>query len=344
MKILFYLEFLADENFCDTKFFESGEDSLSGIDTNAEVAEVKYEPSDNTVLGEIGRRRGFGTPCKVASEGGFIWIQLRYSEDEDGTEEDTWENSQNFQHPADQTSFRFNLGELNGLREGKDYRAQLRFEIRPGLASQWTPFQFKAPEAPKVKITNSDPMVLEVGKASSLRATIEAGVPEPTITWKKKDSDEVLSTENTLYFPDPTEAQQGVYYVEVKNLLGTDRQGILVDVKDTIADQLNDFDTMFEAKMSSRLNTELEKFSAMISDNSDLIKNIVTSITSIRKQNSTQNKTISDTLTLVRGFSEKIDKNSTSISGNGNGIRSLSRAIRSLTSAIRIQRQRLNYR
>ena len=75
------------------------------------------------------------------------------------------------------------------------------------------------PEAPKVKITNSDPMVLEVGKASSLRATIEAGVPEPTITWKKKGSDEVLSTTNTLYFPNPTEAQQGVYVVEVCDLL-----------------------------------------------------------------------------------------------------------------------------
>ena len=62
-------------------------------------------------------------------------------------------------------------------------------------------------------------MVLEVGKASSLRATIEAGVPKPTITWKKKDSDEVLSTTNTLYFPDPTEAQQGVYFVEVCDLL-----------------------------------------------------------------------------------------------------------------------------
>ena len=58
-------------------------------------------------------------------------------------------------------------------------------------------------------------MVLEVGKASSLRATIEAGVPKPTITWKKKDSDEVLSTTNTLYFSNPTEAQQGVYCVEV---------------------------------------------------------------------------------------------------------------------------------
>ena len=62
-------------------------------------------------------------------------------------------------------------------------------------------------------------MVLEVGKASSLRATIEAGVPEPTITWKKKGSDDVLSTENTLYFPNPTEAEQGVYYVEVCDLL-----------------------------------------------------------------------------------------------------------------------------
>ena len=62
-------------------------------------------------------------------------------------------------------------------------------------------------------------MVLEVGKASSLRATIEAGVPEPTITWKKKDSDKVLSTTNTLYFPNPTEAEEGVYYVEVCDLL-----------------------------------------------------------------------------------------------------------------------------
>ena len=58
-------------------------------------------------------------------------------------------------------------------------------------------------------------MVLEVGRASSLRATIEAGVPEPTITWKKRDSDKVLSTKNTLYFPNPTEAEQGVYCVEV---------------------------------------------------------------------------------------------------------------------------------
>jgi len=344
MKILFYLKFLADENFCDTKFFESGEDSLSGIDTNAEVAEVRYEPLDNTVVGEIKRRGGLDTACKVASEGGFIWIQLRMSEDHDGTEEDDWEISQNFKHPSDQTSFRFDLGELHGLHEGKDYRAQLRFEIRPGLASHWVPFQFKAREAPKVKITNSDPMVLEVGKASSLRATIEAGVPEPTITWKKKGSDEVLSTTNTLYFPNPTEAEQGVYVVEVRNLdyLGSDRQEILVDVKDTIADQLDDFDTMFEAKMRSRLDKELEKFSAMISQNSDIIRNIIGETASIRQNNSTQNKiisgntkAISDTLTQISGNSATITKNATSIRKNSAMIRRNSTSFRKNSNLMR---------
>jgi len=343
MKILFYLKFLADENFCDTKFFERGRDSLSGIDTDAEVAEVKYEPLDNTVEGKIIRKGGFGEACEVAS-GSKIRIQVQYSEAEEGTEEDTWETRQDFDHEANQTSFTLNFGELNGLHEGKDYRAQLRFEIRPGLASHWVPFHFKAREAPKVKITNSDPVVLEVGKASSLRATIEAGVPEPTITWKKKGSDEVLSTTNTLYFPNPTEAEQGVYVVEVRNLdyLGSDRQEILVDVKDTIADQLDDFDTMFEAKMRSRLDKELEKFSAMISQNSDIIRNIIGETASIRQNNSTQNKiisgntkAISDTLTQISGNSATITKNATSIRKNSAMIRRNSTSFRKNSNLMR---------
>ena len=63
-------------------------------------------------------------------------------------------------------------------------------------------------------------MLLILREGSSLTLECQAsGNPEPTITWKKRDSDEVLSTTNTLYFPNPTEAQQGVYVVEVCDLL-----------------------------------------------------------------------------------------------------------------------------
>ena len=116
-------------------------------------------------------------------------------------------------------------------------------------------------------------------------------------------------------------------------------------------------------EMRDRLDKELEKFSAMINKNSDLIKNMIRNDASTRKNNSTQNniiggntKAISDALTLISGNSEKIDKNLPSISENtkesgraqqvlvltrltqlnshNNSTRSLSRAIRSLSNAI----------
>ena len=132
---LFYLEFMAEDNQCDIKFFEMGHDALSEIDTNAEVGSVKYEPVSNAVTGEITPKYGWrGETCPVAAEGGFIKLQLRYTEDkaevDQSDEESEWDNSRDFDHPAEKTSFQIDLGELHGLREGSHYSAQLRYEIR----------------------------------------------------------------------------------------------------------------------------------------------------------------------------------------------------------------------
>ena len=136
VKQVFYLEFMAEENQCDIKFFEMGYDALSEINTNAEVGSVKYEALNNTVTGEIIQRNGrIGETCKVAKEGGFIKLQLCYTEDQaevdqSDAEDRKWENRRDFDHPAEKTSFQLDLGELHGLHEGKDYIAQIRFEIR----------------------------------------------------------------------------------------------------------------------------------------------------------------------------------------------------------------------
>ena len=131
VKQVFYLEFMAEENQCDIKFFEMGYDALSEINTNAEVGSVKYEALNNTVTGEIIPRRG--KTCQVAKEGGVIKLQLCYTEDQaevdqSDAEDRKWENRRDFDHPAEKTSFQ--LGELHGLHEGSHYIAQIRFEIR----------------------------------------------------------------------------------------------------------------------------------------------------------------------------------------------------------------------
>ena len=127
---LFFLEFLAEENQCDTKFLEGGYIGLSKINTNVKVASVKYDPLKNAVSGEIrpiyGRESG-----QIAAEGGFIHLQLRYMEADQSAGEGEWDNKKVLEnHPAEKTSFQLDLGELHGLHEGSHYIAQIRFEIR----------------------------------------------------------------------------------------------------------------------------------------------------------------------------------------------------------------------
>merc|ERR1719458_1457950 len=126
---LFYLEFMAEENRCDIKFFERGADALREINTDAELGSVKYESHDNTVTGEI-RDKFTDDTCPVAAKGGFINLQLRYTEDKaevgQSDEERSWEDKK---HKAEKTSFEFDLGQPHGLHEGSQYNAQLRYQI-----------------------------------------------------------------------------------------------------------------------------------------------------------------------------------------------------------------------
>merc|ERR550532_3682001 len=224
---LFFLEFLAEENQCDTKFLEGGHIGLKEINTNVEVGSVKYDPLKNAVSGEIrpiyGRKSG-----QIAAEGGFIVLQLRYMEADQSAAEGEWDNTKDFKdHPAEKTSFQLGLGDLPGLREGRRYSAELRFEIRPGLASEWTPFKFKARARPKIKLPSS-PFIMQVGVANQIDCTVE-GYPVPSIKWTKKGGNEnVLSTNCSLMFPNATADDQGVYCVEAQNLVGCDTQEILV--------------------------------------------------------------------------------------------------------------------
>merc|ERR1719458_961734 len=272
---LFYLEFMAEEDRCDIKFHERGYEVLSEINTDVKVGNVKFEALNNTVTGEIIPRRG--KTCQVAKEGGVIKLQLRYTEDEaevdqgenesqedeaeddQGENESQWENRKDFSHQAEKTSFQLNLGELHGLHEGKDYIAQIRFEIRPGLASQWVPFKFRARELPKVNIVSSSPVIMEVGVASQIDCIIEKGYPEPTIKWTKKGNNEdVLSNGFSLMFDNPTEENQAVYCVEVENVAGSDRQEILVVVTDVIANREETLEKTFDRKMNEWLGKELD--------------------------------------------------------------------------------------
>ena len=132
---LFYLEFMAEENHCDVKFFEMGYDALREIDTNAKIGSVKYEPVNNTMTGEIRPRYGRSSEsCQVAEKGGFFKLQLRYKEDQadvDQSDEEKWDHERDFDdHPAEKASFQLDLGEHHGLREGSHYSAQLRYQIR----------------------------------------------------------------------------------------------------------------------------------------------------------------------------------------------------------------------
>ena len=95
-------------------------------------------------------------------------------------------------------------------------------------------------------------------------------------------------------------------------------------------------------EMRSRLDKELEKFSAMISQNSDIIRNIIGETASIRQNNSTQNKiisgntkAISDTLTQISGNSATITKNATSIRKNSAMIRRNSTSFRKNSNLMR---------
>jgi len=188
---------------------------------------VKYDPLKNAVSGEIrpiyGRESG-----QIAAEGGLIVLQLRYMEADQSAAEGEWDNTKDFEnHPAEKTSFQLGLGDHSGLREGRRYSAELRFEIRPGLASEWTPFKFKARARPKIKLPSS-PFIMQVGVANQIDCTVE-GYPVPSIKWTKKgDNENVLSTNCSLMFPNATADDQGVYCVEAQNLVGCDTQEILV--------------------------------------------------------------------------------------------------------------------
>ena len=111
---------------------------LTEINTHAEVGSVKHEllNDSNTVTGDIRPRYGrIGETCQVAKEGGFIKLQLCYTEDQaevdqSAAEDRKWENRKDFDHPAEKTSFQLDLGELHGLHEGSHYSAQLRYQIR----------------------------------------------------------------------------------------------------------------------------------------------------------------------------------------------------------------------
>jgi len=228
---LFFLEFLAEENQCDTKFLEGGYITLREINTNVKVASVKYDPLKNAVSGEIrpiyGRESG-----QIAAERGFIDLQLRYMEADQSAGEGKWEKKDFKDHPAEKTSFQLGLGEHHGLREGSLYSAELRFQIRAGLASKWTPFKFKARARPKIKRPSS-PFIMQVGVANQIDCTVEKGYPEPSITWtRKEDNEKVLSNGRSLMLPNATADIQGVYCVEARNLVGSDTQEILVKIPD----------------------------------------------------------------------------------------------------------------
>merc|ERR1719507_454874 len=106
---LFFLEFLAEENQCDTKFLEGGYITLREINTNVKVASVKYDPLKNAVSGEIrpiyGRESG-----QIAAEEGLIDLQLRYMEADQSAGEGKWEKKDFEDHPAEKTSFQLGLG------------------------------------------------------------------------------------------------------------------------------------------------------------------------------------------------------------------------------------------
>merc|ERR1719278_58367 len=99
---------------------------------------------------------------------------------------------------------------------------------------------------------------MQVGEASQIDCTIERGYPEPTIKWTRKGNNEdVLSNGFSLMFDNPTEENQGTYCVEVENVAGSDRQEILVEVTDSIADREDALEKVFEKKMNTRLEKEL---------------------------------------------------------------------------------------
>merc|ERR1719237_1282956 len=301
---------MAEEDRCDIKFHERGYEVLSEIDTDVKVGAVKYEALNNTVTGEIIPRRG--KTYQVAKEGGFIKLQLCYTEDQaevdqSDAEDRKWENRRDFDHPAEKTSFQLDLGELHGLHEGSHYSAQIRFEIRPGLASQWVPFQFRARERPMVDIASSSPFIMQVGEASQIDCTIW-GYPEPTIKWTRKGNNEdVLSNGFSLMFDNPTEENQGTYCVEVENVAGSDRQEILVEVKDTIADGAMALERAFEKKMNTRLEKELGKISRSISGLSNSVKRNLSNMVGIRRS--------------LNGLRRSVIENSSSVSENSNSIR-----------------------
>ena len=95
-------------------------------------------------------------------------------------------------------------------------KAGLHFKARGNSAHKlFLFFNIFSPEAPKIKLPLS-PFVMEVGLAEQIDCTIERGHPKPSIKWTKKGNvDDVLSENDSLMFPNPTEADQAAYCVEV---------------------------------------------------------------------------------------------------------------------------------
>ena len=80
---------------------------------------------------------------------------------------------------------------------------------------------FFVPEALKISLPASH-VIMEVGLGDQIECTVEKGYPKPTKwKWTKKGhTEKVLSTSPSLKIVDPTEEDQGVYYVEVCILTG----------------------------------------------------------------------------------------------------------------------------
>ena len=147
---ILFLDYMSDENKCNTNFYEYGKDVLHDVDADADItgATVKYDPVKGAVTGEIGR---------VANEGGILRINLRFKEKKEDKKEDKKEGKKEdekddqkdqkegetdtgnedesswfektFDHAAHQGNFELQLREHDQLREGVEYVGQLRYEI-----------------------------------------------------------------------------------------------------------------------------------------------------------------------------------------------------------------------
>jgi len=198
-------------------------------------------------------------------------IQVEYKLMEE--EEDEGWKQQEFTVPAEDTSFELGLQKLRGIEEGKEYALRIRYFQSPTVFGEWLPsksragMHFKAREPLKIGLSASH-VVMEVGLGDEIECTIEKGYPEPTKwKWTKKGNPEnVLSNGSSLKFVNPTEEDQAVYCIEVENGVTSDKQEVLVEIKDTIAGNEERFEKRFEKKMKDRLDKELGSIHTSLSE------------------------------------------------------------------------------